>query len=69
MVEEGFIETLDFDFYIAVNNAIKAAINMMCNGKNFHNWYSNEKATMSTDCPASEWTAIKKVFFSSWVQL
>lgn len=69
MVEEWFVEWLDFDFFVSVNNAIKSSINMMCNGKNFHNWYSNEKATLSTDCPMSEWTAIKKVFFSSWVQL
>lgn len=69
MVGEGFVDWIDIDFFITVNNAIKWAINMMCNGKNFHNWYSNEKATLSTDCPVSEWTAIKKVFFSSWVQL
>ena len=69
LVEEWFLENFDFDFFVAVNSEIKSSINMMCNGKNFHNWYSNEKATMSTECPDTERIAIKKVFFSSWVQL
>ena len=69
LVEEWFLEDFDFDFFVAVNSEIKSSINMMCNGKNFHNWYSNEKATMSTECPDTERIAIKKVFFSSWVQL
>jgi hypothetical protein len=69
LVEEWFLEDFDFDFFVAVNSEIKSSINMMCNGKKFHNWYSNEKATMSTECPDTERIAIKKVFFSSWVQL
>ena len=69
LIEEWFVENVNLDMFIAVNNLIKEVINIMFNGKNYQTWYSIEKATWSTDCPELYWQAIKKVIFSSWIML
>ena len=69
LVEEWFIEWIDIERFMTVNELIKWVINIMCNGKNFHTWYSVEKAMMSTACSDLYWKAIKKVIYSLWIQL
>ena len=69
LVQEWFMENFDLDLFEKVNYTIKESVNLMCNGKTFQNWYSIEKATQSTACTEWDWLAIKKVFFTSWIQL
>ena len=68
LVEEWFID-IDMDMVRTVNKLVRDTIILMCNGKNFQNWYSIEKATMSTTCPDLYWQAIKKVIFTLWIML
>ena len=69
LVEEWYVENIDIDMFVKVNELIKSVINIMCNGKNFHTWYSLEKANMSTACSEIFWNGIKKVIFSCWIML
>ena len=69
LVEEWFIEDINIDLFIAVNNLIKANINVMCNWKQHLSWYSLERANQSTKCPDLYWQALKKVIFTCWIML